>query len=106
MPKPPMSITIKSKIARIPPVNVHTAIRMIEDSLVEFLKDKSAEKRLRYELAATVKESYRFSNSRRDQSRSNRGGLSRREYSRSDKVSTSNNPDAKSSEDELKSLRC
>jgi hypothetical protein len=104
---PPISITIKSKIARDQPFNVQTAIRMIEESLVDFLKDKSAEKRLLYELAATATESYNSADrSRRNRSRRNRGRQSRREYSRSDKVSTSNNPDAKSSKDELKSLRC
>uniref|UniRef100_A0A7S2KI43 K Homology domain-containing protein n=1 Tax=Skeletonema marinoi TaxID=267567 RepID=A0A7S2KI43_9STRA len=77
MPKPPMSITIKSKIARIPPVNVHTAIHTIEESLVEFLKDKNAEKRLLYELAATAIGSYKYSNNRRG---GDCGGLLLREY--------------------------
>jgi len=77
MPKTPMSITIKSKIARIPPVNVHTAIHIIEESLVGFLKDKNAAKRLLYELAATAIGSYKYSKNRRGGDCS---GLLLREY--------------------------
>ena len=54
-----MTITIKSKIPN-ETNNIKSAIKMVEESLMKFLKDMNADKRLLYDLNETVKEWYQF----------------------------------------------